>query len=43
LIHEAQGIPVSDIIGRLQSSLGGDSRVLGRLHARSDIRWNNCD
>lgn len=42
LIHEAQGVPLTDILNRLQISLGGDSRVLGRLHARSDIRWNAC-
>jgi len=40
LIHEAQGVPLTDILSRLQISLGGESRVLGRLHARSDIRWN---
>lgn len=42
LVHEAQGVPLADILSRLQISLGGDSRVLGRLHSRSDIRWNIC-
>lgn len=40
VVHEAQGVPVTDVLSRLQISLGGQSRALGRLHSRSDIRWN---
>jgi hypothetical protein len=40
LIHEAQQIPLSSIMGRLQTSIGSDEKVLNRLQARSDVRFN---
>jgi hypothetical protein len=41
LVHEAQGVPVSELLSRLQVSLGGEARILGRLQTRSDIAWNS--
>lgn len=40
LVHEAQRIPLADLLSRLASILGGDQQISARLQTRSDIRWN---
>ncbi|WP_164103415.1 serine/threonine-protein kinase [Candidatus Laterigemmans baculatus] len=41
LVHEAQRIPLSRVLNRLVTTLGGDERISARLQSRSDIRWNS--
>ena len=40
LIHEAQQIPVDQLLKRLEMVSGADATVGRRLHARSDISWS---
>ncbi len=40
LIHEAQQIPVDEIISRFDAFTGGNTQVSKRLHARTDVQWN---
>lgn len=40
LIHEAQQIPIDDVLNRLAMLSGGDTQVSKRLHTRTDIAWN---
>ncbi|SMP74302.1 hypothetical protein SAMN06265222_117101 [Neorhodopirellula lusitana] len=42
LIHEGQQIPVDDVLGRFAVLAGGDTQVSKRLHARTDVAWNEA-
>lgn len=41
IVHEAQQIPLRDIVGRLATRLGGQAELTGRLHARADVSWHS--
>lgn len=41
LVHEAQRIPLSRVLNRIATTLGGDEQISARLQTRSDIRWNS--
>ncbi|MCM2371777.1 protein kinase domain-containing protein [Aporhodopirellula aestuarii] len=40
LVHEAQQIPVDEVIERFETLTGGNTQVSKRLHARTDVHWN---
>ncbi|WP_044255172.1 protein kinase domain-containing protein [Rhodopirellula sp. SWK7] len=40
LVHEAQQIPVDEVIRRFETLTGGNTQVSKRLHARTDIQWD---
>ncbi|EMI55643.1 protein kinase domain-containing protein [Rhodopirellula sallentina] len=40
LVHEAQQIPVDSVIKRFEALTGGNTQVSKRLHARTDVQWN---
>lgn len=40
LIHEAQQIPVDEVLARFELFAGGNTQVSKRLHARTDVPWN---
>lgn len=42
LVHEAQQIPLSGILGRLQIAVGSDPKILGRLSARNDLTFTSA-
>jgi len=42
LIHEAQQIPVDEVLRRYETLTGGNTQVSKRLHARTDIHWNEA-
>lgn len=39
LVHEAQAIPLKEMINRMLRSLGGNHKIASRLHSRVDIDW----
>jgi hypothetical protein len=39
LLHEAQAIPLTRMLCRLQEQLGGDSKIVAKLRSRCDIEW----
>ena len=41
IVHEAQAIPLTQVLGRYQLALGSDPKVVGKLKSRSDIAWNS--
>ncbi|WP_153558297.1 protein kinase domain-containing protein [Roseimaritima sediminicola] len=41
LIHEAQDIPLPDMLKRLGASLGGNQKIAARLQSRVDVDWPN--
>jgi len=39
LVHEAQQIPIDNVLEQLELVSGGNTQVSKRLHARSDVNW----
>lgn len=40
LVHEAQQVPVDEVLSRFELFAGGNMQVSKRLHARTDVNWN---